>query len=93
MVKGLPTLIVSTPLCESCIIAKHQRDSFPRASYRAKDRLEIVHTDICGPMQTESIGGIFYFLTFIDDLARKFGFTFSNTNLRLLPGSRNSRLK
>ena len=33
--------------------------------------LEIVHSDICGPMQTSSIGGCNYFLTFIDDYSRK----------------------
>ena len=33
--------------------------------------LEIVHFDICGPMQTSSIGGYKYFLTFIDDYSRK----------------------
>ena len=31
----------------------------------------MVHTNLCGPMQTESIGGSFYFLMFIDDFSRK----------------------
>jgi transposase InsO family protein len=33
--------------------------------------VEIVHSDICGPMPTPSIGGSAYFLTFIDDFSRK----------------------
>ncbi|KRZ04673.1 Retrovirus-related Pol polyprotein from transposon TNT 1-94 [Trichinella zimbabwensis] len=29
--------------------------------------LELIHTDICGPMRQSSIGGLKYFITFIDD--------------------------
>ena len=32
--------------------------------------LYLVHTDVCGPMQTRSLGGAFYFLLFIDDCMR-----------------------
>jgi hypothetical protein len=57
--------------CESCILGKHKRDNFPTSSNREKEHLELVHTNLCGPMQTQSIGGSFYFLTFIDDFSRK----------------------
>ena len=33
-------------------------------------RLQLVHSDVCGPMQTESLGGRKYFATFIDDYSR-----------------------
>ena len=53
-------------------MAKQHRESFPvGGSYRARAPLELVHTDICGPMQTPSLGGSIYFLTFIDDFSRK----------------------
>jgi hypothetical protein len=32
--------------------------------------LELVHTNLCGPMQTDSIKGFSYFVTFIDDYSR-----------------------
>ena len=35
-----------------------------------KDILELVHTDICRPMQTRSLGGAYYFLLFTDDCTR-----------------------
>ncbi|CAL9018208.1 unnamed protein product, partial [Prunus brigantina] len=38
--------------------------------WRAKHPLELIHTDVCGPMQNESIGGNRYFITFIDDYSR-----------------------
>lgn len=35
-----------------------------------KKILELVHTDLCGPMQTQKPGGKIYVLTFIDDYSR-----------------------
>jgi hypothetical protein len=37
---------------------------------RAMDLLEIIHTDMCGPMSILTRGGYRYFLTFTDDLSR-----------------------
>ena len=37
---------------------------------RATDLLEIIHTDVCGPMSVEAHGDYHYFLTFTDDLSR-----------------------
>src|SRR4051812_44629043 len=37
---------------------------------RATDLLEIIHTDVSGPMSVEAHGGYHYFLNFIDDLSR-----------------------
>jgi len=33
------------------------------------ERREIIHTDVCGPMRTQSISGRKYFVTFIDDFS------------------------
>ena len=72
MVKGLLAFKEKNPPCESCILGKHKRTSFPQSSNQDKQHLEIVHTDLCGPMQTDSICGSVYFLMFIDDFSRKF---------------------
>jgi hypothetical protein len=74
MFKGLPILNEQTSPCESCILGKHQRDNFPAPSYKAKEHRELVHTDLCGPLQTQSIGGSFYFVTLIDDFSKKLGY-------------------
>ena len=72
MVKGLPLIEKPERICEGCIFGKQHIESFPVGkSYRAKAPLEIVHSNICGPMKTPSIGGNTYFLTFIDDFSRK----------------------
>ena len=36
-----------------------------------KTPLEFVHSDLCGTMQTQSLAGSHYMLTFIDDFTRK----------------------
>jgi hypothetical protein len=58
-------------LCNGCIHGKQHRLPFPTENAkRATDVLELVHTDICGPMKQVSLGGAKYFLTFIDDKTR-----------------------
>ena len=68
MVKGFPLIDKPERACEGCIFGKQHRETFSvRNSYSTHTLLEIVHFDICGPMQTSSVGGCNYFLTFIDD--------------------------
>ncbi|KAJ4751816.1 polyprotein [Rhynchospora pubera] len=70
MVFGLPE-IKEIGLCEGCAYGKQSRLPFPKDhAMRARQVLEIVHTDLCGPMETESFGGSKYFLLFIDDFSR-----------------------
>jgi GAG-pre-integrase domain len=72
MVHGLPLVDSPDKFCEGCVIGKHPRSSFPKvAEYRAKNPLELVHTDICGLIQPSSIGENQYFITFIDDFSHK----------------------
>jgi hypothetical protein len=72
MVKGLPELQQTEEKCVSCLAGKQHRDSIPKqANWRASAKLELVHTDICGPINPQSNGGNRYFITFTDDLTRK----------------------
>lgn len=58
--------------CEVCVKGKQTKKSFPKKSFnRATEILELVHTDLCGPMPYKSFSGSRYFLTFIDDFTRK----------------------
>lgn len=57
--------------CISCIEGKQTRQPFPGEGSRATELLEVIHSDVCGPMQTASLGGARYFVTFIDDFSRK----------------------
>lgn len=57
--------------CEACMKAKQTRLPFQPSDKRAGNTLDIIHSDLCGPMETPSIGKARYFLTFIDDHSRK----------------------
>ena len=46
------------------------RRAFTVKGYRAKKQLELVHSDLCGPMTIQARGGFEYFITFIDDYSR-----------------------
>ncbi|WP_165303590.1 DDE-type integrase/transposase/recombinase, partial [Enterobacter cloacae complex sp. CH23B] len=72
MVASLPPLEAPVKhVCEGCILGKMQRSKFPKdGSLRATCRLQLVHSDVCGPMQTPSLGNYLYFVTFIDDYSR-----------------------
>ena len=56
--------------CEPCLMGKMTKTPFSGTMERATDLLEIIHTDVCGPMSVEARGGYRYFLTFTDDLSR-----------------------
>ena len=72
MVTGLPNITPPIEICESCVVAKHERDSFPsEKSRRAQAILEFVHSDICGPFSPASNGNKKYFMTLMDDFSRK----------------------
>ncbi len=63
---------VEVDFCESCIFGKQKRVSFKKARRApAKEKLELVHTDVWGLASVSSIGGKQYFVTFIDDHSRK----------------------
>ena len=58
-------------ICEGCVYGKQTRKSLPIGkAWRASKYLELIHVDLCEPMQTKSLGGRFYFLIFIDDYSR-----------------------
>jgi transposase InsO family protein len=72
MVKGLPALVDSDDKCVDCLTGKQHRDPIPKqATWRASSKLELVHSDICGPIAPKSNGGNRYFITFTDDFTRK----------------------
>ncbi|KAG6501358.1 hypothetical protein ZIOFF_041237 [Zingiber officinale] len=71
MVQGLPHIEGKQHICEGCAFGKQHRLPFPKGvSWRAKEKLELIHTDVCGPMDTLSHAQNRYFILFIDDHTR-----------------------
>ena len=57
--------------CEGCIADKMQCKPFRTVNHnQSTKKLELIHSDVCGPMQVDSIGGSRYFVTFVDDYSR-----------------------
>lgn len=72
MVKGLSTIVESSVRCEAYVLSKQHRHPFKSSnSRRAREPLELVYTNLCGPMQTISICKSQYFMTFIDEYNHK----------------------
>ena len=72
MVLGLPQLTKPSRVCKDCLFGKQHRDPFPKKStWRAELPLQLIHSDLCGPIQPISNSNKRYFITFIDDCSRK----------------------
>jgi transposase InsO family protein len=56
--------------CEGCILGKMHRFPFKIGRTRAMETGQLVHTDICGPMQVPTPSGSRYFVIFKDDYSR-----------------------
>ena len=47
--------------CEPCLMGKMTKTPFSGTMERATELLEIIHTDVCGPMNIETRGDIVIF--------------------------------
>ncbi|KAH9800324.1 hypothetical protein KPL71_000620 [Citrus sinensis] len=57
--------------CEHCVLGKQTRVKFGSAIHDTKGILDYVHSDVWGLTKTASLGGMHYFVTFVDDYSRK----------------------
>lgn len=56
--------------CQVCHEGKQCRLPFNHKGSRATELLEVIHADLCGPMEVNSIGGSRYYLILEDDFSR-----------------------
>ena len=61
---------VAPTVCYGCELGKSTRQPFTGSAKKSSRRLEIVHSDLAGPMQSNSLQGSKYIATFIDDYSR-----------------------
>lgn len=73
LVRGLSVENIPASIeCVVCMKAKICSSPFKKnTDIKSSAPLEIVHSDICGPMRVTSLGGYRYFGLFIDDYSRK----------------------
>jgi hypothetical protein len=72
MVEGLPELqSTHEGICRGFALGKNVRKPFSSSNNRSKEILDLIHSDVCGPMLVKSLGGSLYYVIFIDDYSRK----------------------
>jgi hypothetical protein len=65
MVTRLPTLYVEhDDICKGCALGKNAKRPFPGSDDRSKGILDLVHSDLCGPMTVASLSGYLYYEIF-----------------------------
>ena len=70
-VRDIPNLTKpDVGLCKNCQIGKMGKTSFKSKNYHSEYILEIMHTNLCGPIGVESYTGEKFFVLFIDDYSR-----------------------
>ena len=71
-VEGLPEIqIKHDDVCKGCAKGKNIKKTFPSSESKEKGILEIIHSDVCGPMSSSSLSGYVYYVSFINDFSRK----------------------
>ena len=71
LVPGIPKISITKSMCVSCLLGKQTRRPFPQSTkFRATQRLELLHGDLCGPINPPTIGQNRYVFVIIDDHSR-----------------------
>ena len=72
MVTGMPEVSPKHDgICKGCALGKNTKKPFSRSKNRSKGILDLIHSDIYGPMSSPSLSGCLYYVLFIDDHSRK----------------------
>ena len=71
MVEVFPLIQTSDGICPGCLVGKHPNKRYEVGkAHRDASILDLIHSDVVGPIPTTSINGCKYFLTLIDDCYR-----------------------
>lgn len=79
--------------CPCCMEGKQARLPFNHVGSRVTTPLELIHSDLCGPMENVSYSGMKYFITFIDDCTRMVHVYFIKDKLNVLEVFKDFKLK
>ena len=67
VVTGLPDLEIDHEgTCKGCVRGKNIKNPFSKSETKTKGTLELIRSDVCGPMSSTSLSGFEYYITFID---------------------------
>ena len=92
MVEGMSNCNSYFDLCEHCLYGKNNRVKFPSGATRAKEILELIHSDVFGHVHVPSLGVYLYYVSFIDEFSQNTWLYFLKKNQRFSTRSRSSSL-
>jgi hypothetical protein len=58
-------------ICNGCAQGKNVKNPFSKRDIKAEGVLELIHSDVCGPMPSFSNNGYVYYVSFNNDYSRK----------------------
>ena len=85
MVEGIHDYTLYFDFCEDCIYGKQNWVRFASGATRAKGILELIHSDVFGPVPVPSLGKYVYYVSFIDDLSRDIWIYFLQKKSKVQP--------
>ena len=63
MVTGMPPIkLVHDGVCKGCTLGKNVKKPYSGSSRRSKGILDLIHSDLCGPMIAPSMSGCLYYV-------------------------------
>lgn len=71
----VPDITISEPesipskLCGICALGRQHREAETGTREKATELLQVIHTNVCGPMQTPTLTGERYFIAFTDEMS------------------------
>ena len=72
VVTSLPYLKIDHDgIWKGCAKGNNIKNPFPKSETKTKGTLELIHSNVCGPIPSASLSGYEYYVTFIDDYSRK----------------------
>ena len=71
-IEGLPEIHAKHDgVYKGCVKGKNTKKTFPSSESREIGILEIIHSNVCGLMSSNSLSEYVYYVSFIDDYSRK----------------------
>ena len=70
MVEGMSNYSLDFYFYEHCVYGKQNRVTLPSGAMREEGILQLVHSDVFGPMSIPSLGKSVYYVSFIDEFSK-----------------------
>jgi len=70
MVEGMSNCSLDFDFCEHCVYGKQNWVRFPSGASRTEGILQLVHSDVFGPISVPSLGKSVYAVSFINEFSR-----------------------